>query len=636
MRTVSLHLLSRRERQIMEIVYARGRVSAANVQEMLHEAPGYSAVRSALRLLEKKGLLTHQREGAKYVFQAKIPGKHAGQSALRRVMATFFRDSAMEAVQTILLRPGSPTGRPRDREDRGNDRKCQEKEDQMSGAMAFVNDLPVLQRLAVALLSASTVCTGAAWLATSLLRKRSAALRCQIWLAAFLSIVVFVAVQLSGCTLQVPVLRPTPRAAAIPAISKAVLSEAIVPSALSASIEPSFASLLPSPPRRVAQTTRWDTGTWIIEVWFLGVGVGLVRIIGGLLGLATCVRSAFGVDQNSRLGRLILESGYVENEVRLHHGVHSPISFGWPRTWVILPVQAMEWSDERLRIVLRHERAHQDRWDFVCTLLVRAIAIMCWPNPLVWLGLRRFRALCEDATDDRVVAGTDATAYAEELFRLLRDLRLSPSKYGLALSVAHGSATRGRIARLLDRWIDRTAPTHRQTLFVLASALAVAVSLGALRLVRADGLATVAPRSKDEAVWTQKLEADRVPTPLPTNAEELEAGGDEQASQEAWGKYWAKEHPRLWNLAETEREFLRRFPGSVQARDIQQEMIASSLHCLGAEEPIGKQALAWADTTLAQPDLSAEAALAVLQLSNQHDRHPVRGREPRFTGPGAA
>ena len=86
----------------MEIVYARGRVSAADVQEMLHEAPGYSAVRSALRLLEKRGLLMHQREGAKYIFQAKVPSKHAGQSALRRVMATFFQNSVMQAVQTIL------------------------------------------------------------------------------------------------------------------------------------------------------------------------------------------------------------------------------------------------------------------------------------------------------------------------------------------------------------------------------------------------------------------------------------------------------------------------------------------------------------------------------------------------------
>jgi len=99
---IPLERLSRRERQIMDIVYARGRVSAAEVQEILHDAPGYSAVRSALRLLEKKGLLTHRLDGARYIFEPKVSGTHAGQSALRRVLATFFQNSAHEAVQTIL------------------------------------------------------------------------------------------------------------------------------------------------------------------------------------------------------------------------------------------------------------------------------------------------------------------------------------------------------------------------------------------------------------------------------------------------------------------------------------------------------------------------------------------------------
>ena len=102
MREAPLERLSRRERQIMELVYAAGRASAAEVQERLADAPGYSAVRSALRLLEKKGLLVHQREGLKYVFAPKVPGERAKQSALRRVIATFFQDSAAAAVQSLL------------------------------------------------------------------------------------------------------------------------------------------------------------------------------------------------------------------------------------------------------------------------------------------------------------------------------------------------------------------------------------------------------------------------------------------------------------------------------------------------------------------------------------------------------
>ena len=478
----------------------------------------------------------------------------------------------------------------------------------MIGSAGSINGLPILPRVAVALLIASTVCVSAAWLATYLLRKRSAALRCQVWLAAFFSIFVLAAVQLSGFVLRVPVLQPAP-AATFPAIPKGAFTEASAPPVSSASAKPSHASPAPSLPRSITQETPSRTGAWIVQLWVLGVGVGFIRIVGGLIRLAACARSSIRLAANSNVERLALELRHARNEVRLHPSVHSPISFGWPRAWVILPVQAIEWSEERLKIVLRHEQAHAERWDFLFTLLVRMVAAVCWPNPLVWLGLRRFRALCEDATDDRVVTSTDATAYAEELFRLLRDLRLPSREYGLALSVAHGSSTRGRIARLLDRWTDRVAPTRRQTILVLTGALAAAASLGALRFVRADSLGSAAVQSKDETAWTQKLDAYRVPTPLPTNAKELEASGQVQASQEVWEKYWAKEHPRLWKLAEAEREFLRRFPSSAQAPVIGQEMISSSLRCLDAKDPLGKQALAWVNETLAQPDLSAQVAL---------------------------
>ena len=102
MREAPFDRLSRRERQIMEIIYAAGTASAAEVQARLEEAPGYSAVRSALRLLEKKGLLTHRREGLKYVFEPQLSGKSARKGALKRVISTFFQNSALEAVQTLL------------------------------------------------------------------------------------------------------------------------------------------------------------------------------------------------------------------------------------------------------------------------------------------------------------------------------------------------------------------------------------------------------------------------------------------------------------------------------------------------------------------------------------------------------
>jgi predicted transcriptional regulator len=98
----SLSNLSRRERQIMEIVYAQGRVSAQEAREKLADPPSYSAVRAALSLLEKKGLLRHAREGMRYYFEPTVPADNARVPALRRVIETFFNNSAESVVATLI------------------------------------------------------------------------------------------------------------------------------------------------------------------------------------------------------------------------------------------------------------------------------------------------------------------------------------------------------------------------------------------------------------------------------------------------------------------------------------------------------------------------------------------------------
>jgi predicted transcriptional regulator len=94
--------LSRRERQIMDVIYRRGRASAAEVVAELADPPSYSAVRALLRILEDKGHLRHESEGGKYVYTPTRPREHAGRSALRRVLQTFFDNSAEKAVAALL------------------------------------------------------------------------------------------------------------------------------------------------------------------------------------------------------------------------------------------------------------------------------------------------------------------------------------------------------------------------------------------------------------------------------------------------------------------------------------------------------------------------------------------------------
>lgn len=99
--------LSRRERQIMDIVYRSSRVTAAEVLEQLPDPPSYSAVRAMLRLLEEKGYLKHEQDGQRYVYLPTLSREKAKRSALRQLLQTFFDNSAEDAVATLLDISGS-------------------------------------------------------------------------------------------------------------------------------------------------------------------------------------------------------------------------------------------------------------------------------------------------------------------------------------------------------------------------------------------------------------------------------------------------------------------------------------------------------------------------------------------------
>ena len=99
----SRHLsLTRRERQIMDILYRRGRATAAEVMDDLPGEPSYSTVRTQLRVLETKGHVRHEEEGLRYIYSAEVPRHTARRSALRHLVDTFFDGSAEKAVTALL------------------------------------------------------------------------------------------------------------------------------------------------------------------------------------------------------------------------------------------------------------------------------------------------------------------------------------------------------------------------------------------------------------------------------------------------------------------------------------------------------------------------------------------------------
>lgn len=94
--------LSRRERQIMDILFAKGRASGNEILENLPDQPSYSTVRTILRVLERKGHVRHIEENLRYVYLPAVPAKSMRRSALERVVRTFFDGSAKSAAAAFL------------------------------------------------------------------------------------------------------------------------------------------------------------------------------------------------------------------------------------------------------------------------------------------------------------------------------------------------------------------------------------------------------------------------------------------------------------------------------------------------------------------------------------------------------
>lgn len=94
--------LSRRERQIMDILYRAGRATAAEIHQALPDRPSYSAVRAKLRVLEEKGHIKHEEQALRYVYTTVVSRDRAKRNALRHLVETFFENSTEQAISALL------------------------------------------------------------------------------------------------------------------------------------------------------------------------------------------------------------------------------------------------------------------------------------------------------------------------------------------------------------------------------------------------------------------------------------------------------------------------------------------------------------------------------------------------------
>ena len=260
----------------------------------------------------------------------------------------------------------------------------------------------------------------------------------------------------------------SPRASLAPPAAPELSEEATTPLAAASTVI-----------RRPASKISWQSS--VVVIWLVGVALALMPIAVGLArnrALGRGAEPAFDYERYPLFVELRRSLG-IRRIVRLLETKESlvPMTWGILQPIVLVPRVWREWPLERQRIVLLHELAHVKRWDTACQVLSRLICAIYWFHPLVWYSLRRLRAEREMACDDRVLmAGERATNYAAHLLEIARDY--SAAGMTAAVAMARPTSLEQRIRALLDQARSRLPISSAVggTVLVCAAILLVAVA----------------------------------------------------------------------------------------------------------------------------------------------------------------
>lgn len=303
------------------------------------------------------------------------------------------------------------------------------------------------------------------WLATALERS-SAALRHALWLAAFLALL-----SLPVFSIFLPPLSFVPGPSEIfEGASSLYDGETAVKSPPGFSPGSPEAGKLDGPPA----SGRSDTGSsrlypFLLALWLAGFiaslsGLGRdYRSIRRWLTDARCVTGGLWADIAAELER----SGQIRRPIRILVSPHIPVpvTWGFIRPTVAIPLAAQTWPTDRIRIALLHEVAHVRRGDQTTQLLARIIAAFYWFHPIVWHAFRSLRLEQEKACDDFVLnTGQRSSSYGRHLMEIAMNARHFNS--AVSLPVVQSSSLGARIRALVDEQSDRRPVQRRQMLRV--------------------------------------------------------------------------------------------------------------------------------------------------------------------------
>ena len=340
-----------------------------------------------------------------------------------------------------------------------------------------------------------------------LLRGKSAALRSLVWYMAILGCLMVSVFFLThtpyeigvlpgkpvGFEVDVPLENNQPSAPSVPAAPRPLpTTAASSPHAIPPPVRPepeageSEAAQF-NGPRTAFVSLHWTN--WIALIW---AAVGLFLFARLVVGIGTVWRITARSDdfggsiRDLRLGSRV---GSWRRPVRIRRsdGVTAPIMWGLFRPTILLPADADNWGEDRLRAVLLHELAHIRRNDWESQLIAQMMCAVYWFNPLVWFAARRMRVEAERACDDYVLSsGYQSTDYAQHLVDIVRTVKETDSVSRAAVAIVRSSKIEERIRMILAENLNRRPLTKVALVVGYCVVISFAGLIGAARLAEAE------------------------------------------------------------------------------------------------------------------------------------------------------
>lgn len=318
-------------------------------------------------------------------------------------------------------------------------------------------------------------------LGTALLRRASAAYRHLLWRMALGSLLLLPALSLALPHWQIalalpasapPMVLTSPRRLSAPAVIR-----------IDRPISSRFAPNEQAPQEEHAPV-------WIPVVflaWLLGMGFVLLRTGHMQIRVRRLARQCLPLPEGAlaeivrqctppRLGR---RRPLVKMPDRPGIG---PMTWGWARPVILLPMEAIAWPEAQVRAVVLHEMAHVERGDWLAQLLGQILCALYWFDPLVWWATRRLRLESEQACDDRVLeTGMKASDYAQHLLAVTRTVNANTIVPTVAVTMGQLSGMEERMRAILASKRNRQAPNRRGWLALLGLTAALILPIASLR-----------------------------------------------------------------------------------------------------------------------------------------------------------